>query len=368
MLKTEIDEVKKQLTPAKSSIDRIVGCYVNGEEKRIADFSSNYLALDELDVKLYSDLLKKGLSGNVGKTLFPVEFDKNEMKLGGKQDSLIKIVKDGFRTDAMREAFFDNIIASYTERLANYMILAVHNCYDVPVKGTDNDRSESDEVYEYIQVIICPVEAQKTQIIYNPKKGGFEPEPITYVVKPPTAGFLYPAFDERCTNIQSALYYSKSSKALDEGFINAMFGTSSPLSAEIQKKAFIGAVEESLGEVCNLETIKDIHNKLNELSDTAEEGTDDALIDKEKFKNILKYTGADEEMAEQCYENNVQQEKGLNISNLYNKSLNIETEDVVVKVKNGRNTDILKEDKINGAKCLVIRLEGLIEVNGIAVK
>lgn len=58
-----------------------------------------------------------------------------------------------------------------------------HDRYDVPSKGTDHQRQgESEHVFEYLICVICPLEGE-----YEPGK--------------PECGFLFPAFSERCADL-----------------------------------------------------------------------------------------------------------------------------------------------------------------------
>ena len=70
----------------------------------------------------------------------------------------------------------ENLISALFEKIANsyqfpddYLIALVHGCYDIPGKGTDGSEQfdASDEVYEYIQCILCPVALSKSGLAYN---------------------------------------------------------------------------------------------------------------------------------------------------------------------------------------------------------
>ena len=69
MIKKEIAEIKRQFTPANCSISRICGCYVDGEKNKKADFKEAFLSLPEEDMFKYFELLRKNLSGTLGKNL-----------------------------------------------------------------------------------------------------------------------------------------------------------------------------------------------------------------------------------------------------------------------------------------------------------
>ena len=64
MNKKEISEIKKQFTPAHSTITRVCGCYVNGEKEKVTQFSDSFLTLPEEETFKYYDIFRKTLSGS----------------------------------------------------------------------------------------------------------------------------------------------------------------------------------------------------------------------------------------------------------------------------------------------------------------
>ena len=74
MTKQEISEIKKLLTPKNCSITRICGCYVDGEKNKKALFGQAFLALPEEEMFKYFEILRKALSGTLGKNLLNLEF------------------------------------------------------------------------------------------------------------------------------------------------------------------------------------------------------------------------------------------------------------------------------------------------------
>jgi hypothetical protein len=58
----------------------------------------------------------------------------------------------------------------------------------------------------------------------------------------------------------------------------------------------------------------------------------------------------------------------LRVSNVYSaRSFDVKTPDVTIKVKPDR-TDLIDEGEVDGRPCLLIELNGEVEVNGINVK
>jgi len=420
MTKQEISEIKKLLTPKNCSITRIAGCYVDGEKNKKALFGQAFLALPEEEMFKYFEILRKALSGTLGKNLLNLEFplsgewiedaaadtadagdagdapDRETPGAGNDPGSapmpapesaagngpaadalnahglLLKLRDSKLKDDALLEEYFDRIIENY-EFVCNYLILLVHDVYDVPGRTSDGLDMEdaSDEIYEYILACICPVELSKPGLSYNPEENAFQNRVRDWVVGLPDTGFLFPAFNDRGADIHSLLYYSKNPEELQEGFVDQLFGCPLPLSAGDQKETFQALIEDTLGEDCSIEMVKDIHERFTELAQENKEAPEPVVLDKTQVKTILADSGvANEKLSEfdRHYDETAGESTSLLMNNIMEtRSFEVKTPDVVIKVKPDR-TDLIETRQIDGRECLVIALDGGIEVNGITVR
>ena len=114
----------------------------------------------------------------------------------------------------------------------------------------------SDYVYEFIQCTICPVKLSKAGLCYNSLTNTIENRDRDWLVEAPVQGFLFPAFNDRNTDIHSLLYYAKNPEELPDTLIDELLGCVIPMSAKSQKETFQAIVEETLGENCDFETVK----------------------------------------------------------------------------------------------------------------
>lgn len=252
------------------------------------------------------------------------------------------------------------------------MKLLIHDAYDVPGRTKDGIEMDdaSDEVYEYILACICPVDLSKTGLSYNAAENTFQNRIRDWVVGMPDAAFLFPAFNDRSTDLHSTLYYSKDAEELKEDFVDLMLGCPLPLSAGGQKEIFQALVEETLGNTCDIETVKNIHEKMNEISQEHKEDPEPVVLDKNEVKTIFACSGVANDRMEffdQCFDAMAGEDTSLMMTNVYNpRSFEVKTPDVVIKV-NPERTDLVNTKLIDGRQCLVIELYGTVEVNGIAV-
>ncbi|MCI9144631.1 MAG: DUF4317 domain-containing protein [Lachnospiraceae bacterium] len=405
MTKKEIAEIKKLLTPKNCSITRICGCYVDGEKNKKTELKQAFLALPEEEMFKYFEILRKVLSGTLGRNLLTLEFplalemagtaDAAPENLPGLPDNtdseaapasvrtdtdipgnthefLLRLRDSRLKDDTLLEAYYDKIIESY-EYVGNYLILIIHDVYDVPGRTTDGLEMEdaSDEIYEYILSCICPVELSKPGLSYDAEENTFRNRTRDWVVSLPEAGFLFPAFTDRSADIHSLLYYSKNSEELKEGFVEQLFGCPLPLSADSQKETFQTLIEDTLGDDCDIEMVKNIHDRFTELAEEHKEAPEPLVLDKNEVKTILADSGVANDKLDEFdrhYEETAGENTSLLMSNVMNtRSFEVKTPDIVIKV-NPERTDLIETRRIDGRECLVIELDGGVVVNGIAVR
>lgn len=372
MQKQEISEIKKLLTQKNCSITRICGCYVDGEKNKKTEFKQAFLALPEEEMFKYFEILRKTLSGTLGKNLMTLEFPLKSEEPGGTQEFLLRLRDSKLKDDALLDEYYDKIIANY-EYVGNYLILVIHDVYDVPGKTSDGIEMEdaSDEIYEYILTCICPVELSKPGLSYNPEENAFQNRIRDWVVTLPETGYLFPAFNDRSSDIHSVLYYSKDPEDLKEGFVAEVLGCPLPLSAGGQKETFQALIEETLGEDCDIEVVKNIHDKLTEMVEEHKEEPEPLVLAKNEVKTIFADSGVSNEKLEEFdkyYDETAGETTSLLASNVMNtRTFEVKTPDVVIKV-NPERTDLIETRNIGGRECLVIELGGNVVVNGITVR
>lgn len=372
MTKQEISELKKLLTQRNCSITRICGCYVDGEKNKKTEFKQAFLALPEEDMFKYFEILRKSLSGTLGKNLLTLEFPLASEEEGGTQEFMLRLRDSKLKDDALLDQYYDRIIETY-EYVGNYLILVVHDVYDVPGKTSDGIEMDdaSDEIYEYILTCICPVELSKPGLSYDAEENSFHNRIRDWVVTLPETAFLFPAFNDRSADIHSTLYYSKDAEDLRWDFVQQLLGCMPPLSAGSQKETFQTIIEETLGEDCDIEIVKNIHDKLTEMAAEHKESPEPLVLDKNEVKTILASSGvANDRLAEfdRHYDETAGEKTSLVMNNVMNaKTFEVKTPDVVIKV-NPERTDLIETRNINGRDCLVIELGGNVVVNGITVR
>ena len=372
MNKKEVLEIRKQFTPANCAITRIASCYVDHEKNKKMESKSAFLSLPEEEAFKYFDIFKKTLSGTMGKNMLNMEFPIDQEMPGGTQEFLMKLKASKLEDDMLLEEFYDKVIATY-EYAENYYIILIHAMYDVPGRSSDNMEmfDASDEVYEYLVCSICPVSLSKAGLSYNAESNCIQDRIRDWVVDMPDKGFLFPAFNDRSTDIHGVLYYTKKSEDLQPELIEQLLGARMPMSANTQKETFQMLIEDTLGEDGDYETIRNIHDTLNDMIEEHKEEPEPLQLDKTDVRKVFEKSGVSSEKME-CFDQNYEETAGEKTSLLATnitetKKFQIETPDIVIKV-NPERADLIETRVIDGRQCLVIAVDDHIEVNGVNVR
>lgn len=371
MIKQEINELKRLYTPSNCSITRICGCYVDGEKNKKTEFKEAFLSLPEEEIFKYFELLRKTLSGSLGKNLLNLDFPLASEQEGGTQAALLALRDSKLKDDALIEEFYDRVINTY-EYVGNYLILLIHDAYDVPGKTTDGLTMDdaSDTVFEYIMCCICPVNLSKPGLSYDSINNEFHNRIRDWVVEMPETGFLFPSFNDRATDIHSTLFYSKNPEEAHSEFVENILGCTMPLSAGTQKETFQALIEETLGDEVEYEVVKNIHENLTEMIEEHKEIPEPLTLDKHQVKNLFEKSGVREEKLtdfDKLYDAAAGEDTSLFVNNVANvRTFEVKTPDVVVKV-NPERADLVNTLQIDGKRCLVIEINDHVEVNGITI-
>ena len=371
MNKKEILEIRKSLTKENCAITRICGCYVNHDKEIIFETKNAFLSLPEEEGFKYHDIFKHTLSGTIGKNLYDIEFPLEQESFGGTQDFLLKLRNSKLQDDDLIHDFYNRVITNF-EYPENYYIILIHSVYDVPGKTSDGFENfdASDEVYDHILCSICPVKLQKAGLSYDSENNSIGESNRDWMVEAPIKGFLFPAFNDRATDIHSLLYYSKNPKDLGESFIDAVIGSEIPISSPGQKEVFNSIIEETFTESLDFETIREVHENIQELIEDNKENPDPVKLSKEDVRKIFEDAGVEEENIvsyEKAFVESVGERTELQANNITETKFSIKTPDIVIKVNPSR-TDLVETRIIDGRQCIVIAVDDHIQVNGIDVK
>ena len=273
---------------------------VDADKNKVVQFKEAFLSLPEEEIYKYLDIFRKSLSGTLGKNLLNMEFPLEQEMGEGTQKSLLALRDSELKDDAMLDAFYDRIIETYYHP-ENYLILLVHGSYDIPMKTSDGLEMDdaSDYIYNFVLCCLCPVTLSKAGLCYNAETNSIEDRIRDWLVDMPEQGFLFPAFQDRNTDIHRLLYYSKNAKELCPDITEQLLGCVQPIPAPQQKESFQTIIEDTLGEECVYDVVRNIHENLNEMIEEQKESGEPLELDKMQVRKLLERSGAPEENLEQ---------------------------------------------------------------------
>lgn len=371
MNKKEILEIRKLFSKDNCRVTRICGCYVDGEKEKRLEMKEAFLSLPEEEIFKYIEIFKKTLSGGIGRNLLNMEFPLEEEMGDGSQNFLLKLRDSKLQDDELLDQFYDKIIENYIYP-ENYLILLIHGAYDIPARSTDGMEmfDASDYVYNFLLCSICPVNLSKPGLCYNAEHNSIEDHIRDWMVGVPDLGFLFPAFNDRNTDVHGLLYYSKNAENLHPEITEEMLGCTLPLPAKSQKETFNAVVEEALGEQCTFETVKAVHETLNTIMEEQKDNPEPIELDRSDVRRILSRSGAKEDTLkdfEQQYDTAAGERTSLMASNIAStRKFEVKTSDVTISV-NPERSDLVETRYIDGRPYLVIEITDTVEVNGIHI-
>lgn len=378
MDKKSINELRRRLKKDSCSFTKICGCYVDDNKNKVTNIDEIFLNLPDEEYYKFLEIAKKVLSTNVGNNILELDFPLEEEKPGGHQQFLLGLKKSGLKDEGLLDTFYDMIIEKYNS-LGNYLILVYHDVYDVMTKTTDNNKlDESEEVYEYIICAICPMIISKPGLGYNKEENKIGTLRREWIVGMPETGFIFPAFNDRSSDIHSVLLYTADSKNPHTEMIEDILGCKIKLTFAQKQDVLC----EMVSEITDEESIKDVMQSVNiELAQISEEEPE-SYITQSHIKSALEYAGIQEAKAEKIGEEyistmdkelpligDIVPNKAAKIVKDNNEKVLLQEEikelnrkiaeisetggDIIIKV-NADKKELIRRENINGQNCVVI--------------
>jgi hypothetical protein len=303
MNKKEVLELKRRFKKEAATFTRVCGCYVDGNHNKVCKFGNTFLNLEEDEFYKYLEIANKALSGTIGNNLLELKFPIEEEEVGGRQHILMALRASKLEDENLLDTFYDLVIDTY-DHAGNYLIVLFHDAYDVMTRTKDNNNlDESEEVYEYLICAICPVDLSKPGLGFLEDEHRIGPRVRDWVVGAVDTAFLFPAFNDRSTDIHSTLFYAKNTKEPHSEFMANGLGCGIERTATEQKMAFhsivrnvLGAEDEHTDDVL-LDLQQNLSDMIDEYAETHDDDEDVFLLDKEVVTKLLADSDISEEKA-----------------------------------------------------------------------
>ena len=370
----EIAELRRRFRADKTSISRIRGAYVNEKREIISEMDQSVAMMTETEADEILSLLKKTLSGKVDTNLLDIHFTTQQVMESPEHKLLCNLRETSLQDNDLVHAFYKKIISSL-EIEGNYMILLATDTYDVFTYRKDGAKDdESSELFRYILCAVCPIKMAKPALSYYVRENCFRNVVADSMISPPALGFMFPAFDNRSTNLYGALYYTRATDNSHTEFTDAIFNAGPlPMPATEQKETFRSVLADAAGESCSLAVVRSVHAQLHQAMEEhkVSKEPEPLVVDKYAIRDMLSFCGVPEENIEQFeekFDKGFGQNAALAPRNIVEANkFELKTPDVVIKCNPAR-TDLVETRIIDGVRYVLVRADGGVEVNGIDVK
>ncbi|MCD7842339.1 MAG: DUF4317 domain-containing protein [Lachnospiraceae bacterium] len=205
-------ELTRRMTLSRTCFSRIAGAYFDEEGYVDGTFNRHFQKLTPAERQANLEIAKTIPFSETNAELKEYVFDADEERPGGIRQMLMALKACELKNDALLDTFYEFLgemlgesqnknVNSADSRMENrgnpvtwdalcrgwrpqgsFAFYIFYGTYDVPRKGTDHESQwESEEVYSFLIGAFCEVDEE-----YNPE--------------PPTGGFLFPAFRDRCAD------------------------------------------------------------------------------------------------------------------------------------------------------------------------
>ncbi|MBQ0004503.1 MAG: DUF4317 domain-containing protein [Clostridiales bacterium] len=370
-----IREIKRRFGDEMDNFSTIYGCYVNAAKEIVTKIELPVLDMTKEEKEMYAKLLKKTLSGALGRNLVDIEFSLDQVGNSDEHKLLMALKESNLRNENMRNILYSRIIESINMPETSFVILLIADSYDVPHKGSDGEyfNEESFDMFDYFLCCVCPVKDSKAALKYLSAAEGFRGTGTGSILGAPQVGFMFPSFDDRASNIYSVLYYSRSSAENHEELIETLFNAPvKPMSAEKQMYAFSGALEEALEEECSIDVVKQlqslIRTNLEEHKESKDPEAPQMFI--EDVQTVLRENGVSEQRVDDFKDTCIRyfdNQTILNPRNLMNsKTFEIKTQEVTVKVDPDHAYQVTTRT-IDGRNYILVPIGEGVTVNGVEI-
>lgn len=181
-------ELTRRMTVSRNCFSRLAGAYMDEEGFVDGSFNTHFLKLSGGEKEKNLGIAKTIPFSETNVNLKNYRFEKEHKRPGSIWQLLTALRDCELKNDALLYSLYEYIGERYHSD-HSYAIYVFYGNYDVPVKGADKENQwESEEVYRFLVCTICPVTGD-------------------YEAGIPEAGFLFPAFANRSTDIDGINIY-----------------------------------------------------------------------------------------------------------------------------------------------------------------
>lgn len=375
MIKNEFAELRRRWKNDYNAVSTVYGYYINSNKDIISSFDTSLGVMDPSEVDMYMSILKKTMSGQIGRNLIDIPFTTEQVE-GSEEHRLLMTLKDSELKDSRaRDRLVEKIVPNVSFDEDNFLILMAHDSYDIAYRDSNLEDMDDggSEVYKYFLCCICPVKPPKMKLQYNGDDGEFHTASTGQIASSPELGFMFPAFDDRSTNIYNAVFYTKKPANMYQELLDEVFHVENvPMSAPQQREEFNHVMAAALEKECSFEVVRVLSECVRDKIENHEVSKDPENLELSisTMGDMLQESGVSAEKVElftdACKER-FGEHAALNPKNIVEtKKFEIETPEVKISIA-PENSHLIRTQVIDGCKYILVPAGNGVEINGMAV-
>lgn len=302
MNKREVNEIKKNFSDDNGlfTINQVVSAFISSDKQ--VKFKSNrfYPLIEQDEAECLMTTLKKVLSGTVGKNLLEYPFPNEMYEEEGSQYVLYNAMKTRLKEEKEVDAVIERIVNGYSNP-STYAIFLASCTYTVKTKNKLGEKTEKAEYdYNFIICALCDVEIREEGLVYDDQTNTIirKPSSDRVVSKIPTNGFLYPAFNDRGSDINRVMFYTKAPKKPNISVVTDVLGCEFVFSPKDEADTFQDILTNVVADELDYNVITEVNKKVQAVVDENTEDTEIPVIDDIKLRDILIDAGVSDEKLE----------------------------------------------------------------------
>lgn len=379
MNKKELTEIKRNFTDSSPffTLERVLSAYVDPSGTVLSMENKNYALIPEDEGLVIMDTIKKLYGGKLGANLLEYPFPQTEYDEDGSQRILYDAVYSKLQDNTVCTALIQRI-ASNIEYQSAYTILIGFCTYSISTSREADDHQydlEADDYqYNFIAAAICPSESGDNGLMFDKENRKITKNDTadTLISQAPTDGFFFPVFSDRCPDVNSVMYYTKTPGKPNLSVVEDVLRCRFVMTCQQEKEAFQQILTEVADEELSYFIIAQVNEALYDLASQITDASQMPMLDKGTFFDILANAGVSDEKLKtfsDCFKDKLEYRhtEKLTVSNLAESKICLNNSYVSVSIDRG-DAGKIHTSVQNGRRCLVIDLDDpSLLVNGMPV-
>ncbi|MCR5168656.1 MAG: DUF4317 domain-containing protein [Oscillospiraceae bacterium] len=372
MNKKDIAEIKKNFSDDSTllSLSSVTQAYIDAERNVHCKERKGYAVLSEEETEVVFEMLKKVMSGTIGKNIFEYAFPKASYEDGGAQNMLYAALNDKDDSSGRVDAVIDRIRENLQYDAA-YCILIAHCEYSIMKKNKNDDiEDSSDNIYRFLIAAVSPMNTNTDGLYYNADENRITKKSNTDLIvsRAPTDGFMYPVYSDRAPDVNHVMYYSKNAKKPNISFVEDVLDCEFAMTAESEKETFRKLVENVVGEDLSYTVVTGVNEIIKDVIAQNKDEPEPVRIDNSRLRTILSDAGVNDDKLgglSAAFETALGDKNGsFTASNLVDSKTVVQTSEITINIGNDA-AERVRTGVIQGKKCLIIDLEDPnLKING----